>query len=952
MPRNVTYKIGLQVAQLPDPSSAEGGSESIPQYTRRLTRALECAQKDKDWVSVGEVLKELGEFYEEVEDLEKTVGIARQELDVGKLLAGKKALTAEERRTALMIEARGLYRLGKCLREMEAYDRALECNKEYLACTERLKDPQETFQALLELGLTRLKRGESEDQRPGDMQSAQAAFEKARSTINSAGLPKEQANDLRAQINMNIGITYKHTGDFKRAVESFEYALRRAESADPRNYGLEADAYCNLAVCHEEMGNLEGSIKWARKELEIHQALDDYESQARVLVEIAKYKRLDDKDMQKKVANDVMEVEAAVRKESEIKALSDQLKQARTQKLGKRKEFELLGERGNLLLELMKAKEAISDFEEQKRIGRNLQMSKQLMDKVVFGLGRSYGAVKRYDDAIICYREVLNDYTGSDYERAEVLENLGEALRQTNAAYHQIVQNYEEMRGLGVKLSDPQIQCDALRQLIWAHEKHGYKGRARDCEILLRVADELIKTSSGETPESFDPELGSADPDMMTDAEVSDKENGAGTSLGAEEGEEEEEEDEGEDDEKAAESEIRRPVRRRRSPSTSPPRSPGSSSPAKKRKAAKHLTKPVECTDKRHGVRSSLRSRQPRTTISDVIEILSDDDDDADILQDPLTQLVPKPTLGPHPPALPHKAQLNKERSTSPSGSSQVAAPARPAARRRLIVVSSPDRDDSVHDPGPTPALTVPTSPERRQQPAREASECNGSVGIGGGSGPSRRATLATNPSVSNGALRPMFDMKLYWAHKLTRLLPRRRGVRESDSFAKDTFEPLPIKAHAATKIPTNHTYTQTADCKSLNSNVCTPVSIAVSAAIAYSTERKKRLELRFFDLRWSCGGDLEHTPRPLKVRVVLRNPKNEDEIFAIPCPAAGTPKTIGWLRDEAIRRFQDIYHMKPPILKLVTHDPETEETETLAPNDFVLDLLQNRQKVYAVGIE
>ncbi|KAJ3035748.1 hypothetical protein HDV00_003419, partial [Rhizophlyctis rosea] len=97
---------------------------------------------------------------------------------------------------------------------------------------------------------------------------------------------------------------------------------------------------------------------------------------------------------------------------------------------------------------------------------------------------------------------------------------------------------------------------------------------------------------------------------------------------------------------------------------------------------------------------------------------------------------------------------------------------------------------------------------------------------------------------------------------------------------------------------------------------------------------------------------------KPMKIRVVMKNPKNEDEVFAVPVPRLmstdsvqppGTPKTIGWLWDEAVRRYQKIYRVKPPVFKLVTRDKETDEPETLALDDFVEDLLEDGGRVFGV---
>ena len=49
------------------------------------------------------------------------------------------------------------------------------------------------------------------------------------------------------------------------------------------------------------------------------------------------------------------------------------------------------------------------------------------------------------------------------------------------------------------------------------------------------------------------------------------------------------------------------------------------------------------------------------------------------------------------------------------------------------------------------------------------------------------------------------------------------------------------------------------------------------------------------------------------KIKVSIKNPYNEDEIFAIPYTsgAFGTPKTVKWLLNETKKRYQSLYKKK-----------------------------------------
>ncbi|KAJ3329973.1 Ankyrin repeat domain-containing protein 11 [Blyttiomyces sp. JEL0837] len=86
------------------------------------------------------------------------------------------------------------------------------------------------------------------------------------------------------------------------------------------------------------------------------------------------------------------------------------------------------------------------------------------------------------------------------------------------------------------------------------------------------------------------------------------------------------------------------------------------------------------------------------------------------------------------------------------------------------------------------------------------------------------------------------------------------------------------------------------------------------------------------------------------KVRVNI-----EDEVFAIPCNTGptGTPKTVGWLQSEAVRRFKSLHGRTPRVKKLVACDPDSPtQRETLGGGDLIKDVLVNKQLVLAVPPE
>jgi hypothetical protein len=47
-----------------------------------------------------------------------------------------------------------------------------------------------------------------------------------------------------------------------------------------------------------------------------------------------------------------------------------------------------------------------------------------------------------------------------------------------------------------------------------------------------------------------------------------------------------------------------------------------------------------------------------------------------------------------------------------------------------------------------------------------------------------------------------------------------------------------------------------------------------------------------------------------MKIKVIVKNPSDIDEIFAIPVLAGefGTPRTVRWLMNETARRYRSLY--------------------------------------------
>ncbi len=144
----ITYKLGLSMR----------GNDHVTNYpkkTRLLVSQLMDAQERRQPAVIAQILADLGNLFEETEDWPQTVKYAKLELENAKLLPLSKRLDAQ---------SQGLYRMGRACRELGEFDACLKYQNEYLNVSEKLNNPQEKLQALMDLGVSYIGRGESEKQ--------------------------------------------------------------------------------------------------------------------------------------------------------------------------------------------------------------------------------------------------------------------------------------------------------------------------------------------------------------------------------------------------------------------------------------------------------------------------------------------------------------------------------------------------------------------------------------------------------------------------------------------------------------------------------------------------------------------------------------------------------------------------------------------------------------------
>ncbi|TPX58111.1 hypothetical protein PhCBS80983_g03363 [Powellomyces hirtus] len=922
-------------------------ASNLPKRTRTLLLQYQVAEEEKDYAKMDACLETLGDLYMDADDLARTIDVAKKEL--------KLADVVKDQKQAIVIRTRALYRLCRSYRSLEQFDAAITHNKKYISNAQYLQDRSEELEGHMELALTYIARWESDDQQPTDLNDAFLAL-RAGSALLKHLPTKEMRESVKAALNINIGIALNHGGEPDRALFHIAKALEFYRSEGNRPF--EAKAYLNMALSYQGKKDVDQCLKYLQKERMIWHELGDAGEEARVWWDLAircrEFHRytdaiaalkayvslcadMDDDEGRRKGNAEIREANDCIEKQNTINQLTDNYTQLR--KLAgsnnnadtaittnSRRVFDLLADRGKLYLDLGQTAEALKDFNEQKRMAYTMKLPKRRVEEILHNLGDALTGEERYADAIRTYREALDKFEGPDETRLELLLRLGDAyLKNTTSteSYETLSRTFDEAYVLARKLADLEAQRDALKQLHSVNLQHHYEAKARNyadkldqVEILMRAA------SAGETPGTSQ-----LDQDSM--------------SVGSYTGEE------------SAEHAPAAPY-----PDANLSESSTSPLPARRKRPTTQRDEngvrpgPIEFSSPT--TRPGLLLR-PKENVPPMRQ-----DFTSDALEVPLTSRAKDKgskyrihtistdlDVSPFPPPMswqpttttPSTSCANPKKLASSSSST---APA-PTV---LSLLSSPLPATS---PPPQVDLTANTS-ARKRNVARKRLRIESSPDP-----PVGRAEMPNTPSRTGGIV-----YQRQPAPSTPRL--RRAGVSRETSPS-----PLPrqhsllaitdISSHSATSSPIPTTTTTTAPRPSTRIRGCrtpthpnhqqpTPTSNQshVPVTPTRSTQRRKK--------HHHHHQQAPPQPRPpFKVRVVIDNPREEKEIFAIACPDGprGTPKTVGWLVDEAKRRFNDIYKIKPPILKVVTTDPDTNELETLGCDDILTDVLTHKQKVTCV---
>ncbi|KAI8822070.1 uncharacterized protein EV422DRAFT_525558 [Fimicolochytrium jonesii] len=868
MGRKVIYKLerGNNAREARDESPTGPEGDNLPKKTRTLLLKSQLATKNKDYAQLDKLLGELGDLYEEAEDLGKTIQTAKKELSNAAFLKG---------REAEMAKTRAYYRMCTSYRKLDQFAPALTFCTKYITCAEKLRDVQDQLQGHIELGLIHIARFEANEQHDeAELNAAMTAFKSASKLISH--IPRDRKGPVRANLNLNIGITLNHSNQPDRALEFFEKAL--ALYKKDGNKPHEAMAYFNMSLAYHKKKDIEQSIRHLWLEQRIWHDLGNVVEEARALWEVAVRNRegfkyleaiqtfrsyiglcqiIDDAAGRSKARAAIEETNECIEKERRVVELTETYNQIckvdENQNI--RRKLELLDQRGKLLLDLGKHGPALKDFLEEKQFAYKLSLNKSRIGEILANIGTCYAAIDRHAEALRVFRDALHEFVGADEDRLHLLLQLADSSIRVSETYDVISRTLEEALKLARKLGDLDAQREALIPLRAVARAHGAAARAKGYDEQLLQVEQLLAASKSDTQgDSVEPRS-----DLTVDDEVL---NQAGF----------------DDDHMEMRDGEQNPKPAMDEPTTVSAHQPSSSPPP-------HITT------------QPIRDRTSKYKIHLI---------DSDI-DEPLS-----------PPRLRATAKRTAETtsapvkviellSPSPKRSAEVMSPVtgQSIAKRRMRVESSPDPPELQDSFG---YLSLPG-------PALRTVDENGPAFI---KSDSQCVLDIDGPFIDPSTAKPLNN-----STQLSSAVP------SSQPRPPHLRLPLTPSNPQLTPLSRRHPTPSSTDAGSVAS-FSTPIHRSRSNPSQSQTKRRKP---------------------PLKIRVVLGN-AGEEETLAIPCPdgPTGTPKTVGWVVEEARRRYKDIYHTQPPIMKIMTTDPETNEEETLGGDDIVEHVLVNKQKIRCIN--
>ncbi|KAI9193591.1 uncharacterized protein BJ171DRAFT_251583 [Polychytrium aggregatum] len=997
--QTTTYAIGWEA------------KKNYPAITRELLRELECAEQQHNFQRAAVAAEKLVDIMVETQDVGKTEMYAKKLLMYWGKVKGKFGLQGQSKAFYHLAEAYrqiGNYAASLamardyrvCARKLQSQEDELQADFEtgltYLAMSENHTDDDP------ELVQQEIKKAHDKF-----AQVYQAIKDSAQTSRNQE--ERERHLSFKIDTLLNLGITFRYQERFDKAIHCLNAALKSAMTYDD-GVPQRRLAYCNLALTYEEKGDFKTALDFTNKEMHMIKQMGDDSELLRVLWDLAlryrkiknyeaaleQYQRYIDvakrnvviEDNREAVEEEIQKTKAEISLTKDIQKYTTDLQRA-SQQRNTKLVFALRGSRGEAHLRLENYAEAADDFAKQIQISRTTVFSTPDVIKLHINMGQARLGLKQYAEAKTSFRNALNMISSSDLAaRVNCLECLGDAMVQDGDACKDIVATFEEMLSAAKLLGSVKQQLEALSQLESIYEQYNYQDRAREIRMKIKKLERQsghFLTKDLDSEEEEDEVL-----DEFSDSNAEDEEIDVDLA-----------------DTPAAATRSRRvqlkiavpnPRKDKISPATptaetlrAPELSP---TPAKKvvYSVVRLKSGSDKSSDRKSEDRAGAQTRnlrrgelvpRPQYVASDVEEDEATDDDGYDYELSPRSGR--EEALGKL------KQRRKQKRRSNLILSSPLEGPQSLSPKRKIDAVSNPTDVLDLDDEEPSwqrQTIRIDSSPIRTEPESAAAKTTIAPT-------PSRKPKFIRLDSSSLNDLPSSSSTAIYDSGAATCDVDIDVDVdAHLDPFdsnsafdAFDTHEeptlpimspvqdnPLDSKSEKVSPASTD----SRRDSRAVPSSAATDVSPLASLPPSRSTTppipscSSKPMEIQgllpLVMPQFAAYGHTSSNPeKGSETPEILRTPTRrrpkpsspvfkvrvevEGEVLGIPCHFGpmGTPKTIRWLTDEAQRRYKDINGKQVTIAKLVFHDPETNEDETLFKNDAVSDVLKPNQKVIAI---
>ncbi|KAJ2999406.1 hypothetical protein HDV02_003024 [Globomyces sp. JEL0801] len=140
------------------------------------------------------------------------------------------------------------------------YNVPIEYAQSFVDLTNAINDEESIVQSYMELGLSYLRRSDSNHQRMMDVESSLNAFESGfQKVMKSTVFTVEQKAHLKSQFLLNIGISLRYLCDESSAYKSFDLALQIA--LQHNDLDAQATIYENLSLLYDEKFDSKNALK-------------------------------------------------------------------------------------------------------------------------------------------------------------------------------------------------------------------------------------------------------------------------------------------------------------------------------------------------------------------------------------------------------------------------------------------------------------------------------------------------------------------------------------------------------------------------------------------------------------------------------------------------------------------------------------------------------------------